>query len=486
MAHTLRAEKIRVTAWLVGIVVLSMGLVTLHGRNVTLGWDRNSEPDIAGYVLYYGTTTRTYSSSTNVGNNTNVTVNLAEGITYFFAVTAFNKAEQESDFSAEASYLVPSNLNQSPTISSIPNQFVNKNTATSPISFTISDPETPAANLGLTATSSNLALVPNANLTFGGAGTNRTITASPVTNATGTTLITLTVSDGQLTAHQAFLLTVTGSNNPPILSVPSQIAAAKTTPTPIPNITIMDSDAGSGNLLLLLSAQRGILTLAANIPSGVTSSQILGNGSTNLSVTATLAALNATLSAPSGLIYTGQPNLVGTDALFVSINDNGNTGLGGAKTAFQNISIQVSGDTLDTWHNRYFTEHDLTDTNKEATVWGDLADPDLDGRNNLMEFALGLDPLTRETSITGIDSGSVAINGSTYLSLTFKQRKSEPLLQYLPQVSSDKQNWSTNLTQLQLLNISTYDSEFNLVTYRDSVAIIADHARFIRLKVIRN
>jgi hypothetical protein len=484
MRHTLRAQTLRVSAWLT--IVLSLGAVPLQGKNVTLAWDRNSEPDIAGYYLYYGTATGNYATSTNAGNATNVAVNLVPGTTYFFAVTAFNTAGQESDYSTEISYTVPLNQPQPPTISSIPNQFVNKNTTTLPIGLTISDPDTPANNLGLTATSSNLALVPNANLVLGGAGTNRTITAAPVPNATGTTLITLTVSDGQLTAEQVFLLTVTSSNNPPVLSVPIQIAAAKNTPTPIPNIIITDSDAGSGNLLLLLSSQRGILTLAANIPGGVTSSQMLGNGSTKLSVTATLAALNATLSAPNGFLYIGRPNLAGADTLFVSINDNGNTGLGGAKTASQNIPIQVSGDTLDAWRNRHFSEHDLTDTNKEATIWGDLADPDLDGRNNLIEFALGLDPLNREPSTAGISSDIVAINGSTYLTLTFKQRKNEPLLQYLPQVSSDKQNWTSSLAEVPLLNISTYDAELNLVTYRDSVAIIADHARFIRLKVLRN
>ncbi|MEN8752205.1 MAG: hypothetical protein AB1Z18_05465 [Desulfobacterales bacterium] len=35
---------------------------------VTLEWDLNIEPDIAGYIVYWGTTSRNYSDSVDVGN----------------------------------------------------------------------------------------------------------------------------------------------------------------------------------------------------------------------------------------------------------------------------------------------------------------------------------------------------------------------------------------------------------------------------------
>jgi hypothetical protein len=35
---------------------------------VTLEWDFNIEPDIAGYVVYWGPTSRNYSDSVDVGN----------------------------------------------------------------------------------------------------------------------------------------------------------------------------------------------------------------------------------------------------------------------------------------------------------------------------------------------------------------------------------------------------------------------------------
>src|SRR4051812_41290786 len=71
--------------------------------DVTLAWDLNNESDLAGYKLYYGTTSRTYGPPINVGNKTTYTLSgLATG-TYYVAVTAYNTSGKESGFSAEVS-----------------------------------------------------------------------------------------------------------------------------------------------------------------------------------------------------------------------------------------------------------------------------------------------------------------------------------------------------------------------------------------------
>jgi Fibronectin type III domain len=78
------------------------------GQNITLAWDPSGDPAIAGYVLYYGTASRNYTTSNNVWNSSSATVrNLQSGATYFFAVTAFNTFGLESDFSGEVSYIAP-------------------------------------------------------------------------------------------------------------------------------------------------------------------------------------------------------------------------------------------------------------------------------------------------------------------------------------------------------------------------------------------
>ena len=48
----------------------------------------------------------------------------------------------------------------------------------------------------MTATSSNVALVPDANLVLSGTGADRTLVITPAANQAGTATITVTVSDG--------------------------------------------------------------------------------------------------------------------------------------------------------------------------------------------------------------------------------------------------------------------------------------------------
>jgi hypothetical protein len=72
---------------------------------VTLAWDRNTEIDLAGYKIYYGTGSRVYNWFIDVGNVTTHTVTgLADGSTYYFAATAYDTSNIESTYSVEVSY----------------------------------------------------------------------------------------------------------------------------------------------------------------------------------------------------------------------------------------------------------------------------------------------------------------------------------------------------------------------------------------------
>ena len=78
--------------------ILTITIRTDAAQSVTLAWDANTEPDLAGYILHYGTSTRVYTNATNVGKVTTNRVNgLIEGVRYFFAVTAYNTSGMESD-----------------------------------------------------------------------------------------------------------------------------------------------------------------------------------------------------------------------------------------------------------------------------------------------------------------------------------------------------------------------------------------------------
>jgi hypothetical protein len=68
--------------------------------DITLVWDANSEPDIAGYNVYYGRTSGTYVGFITVGGTTAV-IGIRGTRTVYFAVTAYNTNGEESDFSDE-------------------------------------------------------------------------------------------------------------------------------------------------------------------------------------------------------------------------------------------------------------------------------------------------------------------------------------------------------------------------------------------------
>jgi hypothetical protein len=76
---------------------------TVHSAQVVLVWDRNTETDIAGYRVYYGTASRAYNWFFDVGNVTTYNVTgLTDGSTYYFAATAYDTLGLESTYSAEA------------------------------------------------------------------------------------------------------------------------------------------------------------------------------------------------------------------------------------------------------------------------------------------------------------------------------------------------------------------------------------------------
>lgn len=79
-----------------------------HGATVRVGWDANSEPDLDGYKVYYGTLSGTYANVLDIGMNTGADISsLASGRTYYFAVTAYDVSGNESAFSNEAFILIP-------------------------------------------------------------------------------------------------------------------------------------------------------------------------------------------------------------------------------------------------------------------------------------------------------------------------------------------------------------------------------------------
>ena len=112
-------------------------------------------------------------------------------------------------------FLITIGENAAPTISAIAAQGTLEDTTSSAIAFTVGDSEQSLTSLTVTAASTNTTLIPVANVALVGTGANRTATITPVANFSGTSQITLTVSDGLLTAERTFTFTVTAVNDLP-------------------------------------------------------------------------------------------------------------------------------------------------------------------------------------------------------------------------------------------------------------------------------
>jgi len=90
------------------LLVLFYPARIVHAGRVNLEWDAVTHPDLAGYMVYYGTSSGDYNETADVGNWTSVTIAGLEGAsTYCFAVTAYSVYGEESDYSNEVCIFVP-------------------------------------------------------------------------------------------------------------------------------------------------------------------------------------------------------------------------------------------------------------------------------------------------------------------------------------------------------------------------------------------
>jgi hypothetical protein len=91
---------------------ITVAAATTKSSTVTLSWEAPTENadgsalvDLKGYKVHYGAASKSYSDTIQVGNaglTTYVVQNMPAG-TYYFAITAYNGAGQESSLSGEVS-----------------------------------------------------------------------------------------------------------------------------------------------------------------------------------------------------------------------------------------------------------------------------------------------------------------------------------------------------------------------------------------------
>jgi hypothetical protein len=105
----------------------------------------------------------------------------------------------------------PPPARQAPQITGLTDQALPQDTSTPVLTFQVSDADSGAASIALTALSSDANLLPADGIVLGGSGASRTLQITPAAEAIGDAMITIRAADPDgLVATQAIRVTVNG------------------------------------------------------------------------------------------------------------------------------------------------------------------------------------------------------------------------------------------------------------------------------------
>ena len=166
---------------------------------------------------------------------------------------------------------------------------------------------------------------------------------SPALNLNGAITLTVLANDGgasgsggALTATETVTLNMAAVNDAPVITVPAAVGVTEDVASPITGITFADVDAAGASVVVTFSVPSG--TLAASAAGGVA---VAGSGTGVLTLTGSIAAINAFVAA-SGVTFTTLANATADVTLTVTIDDQGNTGSGGALTDTRLVTLAVT------------------------------------------------------------------------------------------------------------------------------------------------
>jgi hypothetical protein len=272
--------------------------------------------------------------------------------------------------------------NVAPTIQLIDNQSTREDVPTTPISVVIADEDDALGDLIVTATSSNQALVPNANLVLSGTGGTRALVATPALDQSGTATVTVTVSDGLLTATQPFDLVVTPVNDAPRVV------------SPLPDVTRAEGS------LLDLATQ-----FAFSDPEGDSLNYSISGQPANVIISPSSGVVVGNLSLSSAGVY----------PITVTVTEVGSEVLSVSDTFQLTVTNTNQNPTLVTPIGDQSSNEGQTDVSLSIVSNFTDADP-----GDVLTYTLSAGPLPPGLSLapsTGLISGTIsqtAANGSPY------------------------------------------------------------------------
>ncbi|MBL9138490.1 MAG: proprotein convertase P-domain-containing protein [Verrucomicrobiales bacterium] len=235
------------------------------------------------------------------------------------------------------------NFVTSPQISDIPNQETNEDTEKR-VSFTVGDDQ-PGVQVDLTATSSNTSVVGTIPLSaFEGTGATRTLRINPVADASGETVITVTVTIGGQTSQDSFTLKVNAVDDEPSVSeITNKTGTAGLIQGPFA-FTVSDKETTNPSNIVV-TASSSNTDVVPNTPQnlvltgdgGSRQITIVPNGITTGTSTITIVATDATgKKTPRSFNVTFERGLTYADTRAIEIRDN-------ATSAPYPSTINVSG-----------------------------------------------------------------------------------------------------------------------------------------------
>ena len=224
----------------IGTLLLLLLLGTsLEAASISLEWDANAESDLAGYIMFYGTTSGVYTSQVTVGNQTTWTATgLTAGQHYYFALKAYNHDQLQSSFSAEVHGVAPTGV--TPSVLNLNNVNVTEGasgTALATFTATLSPASTQTVTVNYTtvngtATSGSDYVAANGILTFAPGVSTRpigvTLKGDTTVEPNETFNVTLSGAVNAVLGTASGTGTIMNDDAPP----PPTVTASPTTATP--------------------------------------------------------------------------------------------------------------------------------------------------------------------------------------------------------------------------------------------------------------
>ncbi|WP_445372870.1 putative Ig domain-containing protein [Methylomonas sp. HW2-6] len=238
--------------------------------------------------------------------------------------------------------------------------------------------------------------------------------------STASRTVSFSVTDGTTSSNTATRnVSVAAVNDAPTATItPSNYSATEQTSLTLhgTGLSIADVDAGSSSVQATLSVVSGTLTASA----GTTGVTVSGSGTSSITLTGSLSQINNLLAgnASGSLSYIiNSDTPPATDTLTLSVNDQGNTGSGGALTGFDVATINITA-VNDAPVNTVYGDGTIVPEDSVIQLLGSVVIADADSGSGTMTTTLSVSAGAGVLSATSASGVTVSGSGTNTLVLS--------------------------------------------------------------------